>query len=158
MSSHEMSSHIVDHEIWTIFLIFLKVKHDGTTSKSVIVDVWIVLDFFWMVNLIYRSWLYPPPLSSWQFYSDTSLSCAPCQFYPVGLLDWLLPLAKYSKIPLYPKLLFQRENALASFWVRRVLVTQPKPSRVDETFFKFDRRHFFSHNKSFSTPYRELSV
>jgi hypothetical protein len=32
-----------------------------------------------------------------------------------------------SKIPWYPKLLFQRENALASFWVQRVLVTQPRP-------------------------------
>jgi hypothetical protein len=31
----------------------------------------------------------------------------------------------YSKIPWYPKLLFQRENALASF-----LVTQPRPSQV----------------------------
>jgi hypothetical protein len=29
-----------------------------------------------------------------------------------------------SKIPWYPKLLFQRENAV----VQRVLVTQPKPS------------------------------
>jgi hypothetical protein len=36
----------------------------------------------------------------------------------------------YSKIPWYPKLLFQRENALASFWVQRVFVTQPRPSRV----------------------------
>jgi hypothetical protein len=36
----------------------------------------------------------------------------------------------YSKIPWYPKLLFQRENAFASFWVQRVLVTQPRPSRV----------------------------
>jgi hypothetical protein len=35
-----------------------------------------------------------------------------------------------SKIPWYPKLLFQRENALASFWVQRVLVTQPRPSQV----------------------------
>jgi hypothetical protein len=34
-----------------------------------------------------------------------------------------------SKIPWYPKLLFQRENALASFWV-----TKPKPSRVNVTF------------------------
>jgi hypothetical protein len=32
----------------------------------------------------------------------------------------------YSKIPCYPKLLFQKENALASFSVqRRVLVSQP---------------------------------
>jgi hypothetical protein len=38
----------------------------------------------------------------------------------------------YSKIPWYRKLLYQRENALASFWVQRVLVTQPKPSRVDD--------------------------
>jgi hypothetical protein len=43
----------------------------------------------------------------------------------------------YCKIPWYPKLLFQKENALASF-------------RVDETFFKFDRRHFCSH-----THYRQ---
>jgi hypothetical protein len=35
-----------------------------------------------------------------------------------------------AKIPLYPKLLFQRENALASFWVQRVLVTQPRSSQV----------------------------
>jgi hypothetical protein len=34
----------------------------------------------------------------------------------------------YSKIPWYPK--FQRENALASFRVQRVLVTQPRPSPV----------------------------
>jgi hypothetical protein len=40
-------------------------------------------------------------------------------------------LKNYSKIPWYPKLLFhQRENALASFWVQRVLVTQPRPSQV----------------------------
>jgi hypothetical protein len=36
-------------------------------------------------------------------------------------MDW------YSKIPWYPKLLFQRENALASFWVQRVLVTHQDP-------------------------------
>jgi hypothetical protein len=36
----------------------------------------------------------------------------------------------HSKIPWHPKLLIQRENALASFWVQRVLVTQPRPSRV----------------------------
>jgi hypothetical protein len=35
----------------------------------------------------------------------------------------------YSKIPWYPKLSFQRENALASFWVQMVLVTQPRPSQ-----------------------------
>jgi hypothetical protein len=37
-----------------------------------------------------------------------------------------------SKIPWYPKLLFQRENAFASFWpVQRVLVThQARLSRV----------------------------
>jgi hypothetical protein len=50
-----------------------------------------------------------------------------CMYFP--FLD------AYSKIPWYRKLLFQRENALASFWVQRVLATQPKPSRVDETFF-----------------------
>jgi hypothetical protein len=33
---------------------------------------------------------------------------------------WLF-LGLYSKIPWYPKLLFQRENALASFWVQRVV-------------------------------------
>jgi hypothetical protein len=36
----------------------------------------------------------------------------------------------YSKIPWYPKLLFQRNNALASFRVQMVLVTQPRPSQV----------------------------
>jgi hypothetical protein len=35
-----------------------------------------------------------------------------------------------SKIPWYPKLLIQRENAFALFWVQRVLVTQPRPSQV----------------------------
>jgi hypothetical protein len=39
-------------------------------------------------------------------------------------------LAVHSKMPWYPKLLFQRENALASFCVQRVLVTQPRPSQV----------------------------
>jgi hypothetical protein len=38
--------------------------------------------------------------------------------------------ACHSKIPWYPKLLFRRENALASFWVQRILVTQPRPSQV----------------------------
>jgi hypothetical protein len=37
----------------------------------------------------------------------------------------MLGLNENSKIPWYPKLLFQRENVLASF-----LVTQPRPSRV----------------------------
>jgi hypothetical protein len=32
-----------------------------------------------------------------------------------------------SKIPWYHKLLFQRENALASFWVQSVLVTHQDP-------------------------------
>jgi hypothetical protein len=36
-------------------------------------------------------------------------------------------LVYYSKIPWYPKVLFQRENALASFWVQRVLVTHQDP-------------------------------
>jgi hypothetical protein len=36
-------------------------------------------------------------------------------------------LIKYSKILWNPKLLFQRENSLASFWVQRVLVTHQDP-------------------------------
>jgi hypothetical protein len=39
-------------------------------------------------------------------------------------------LVSHSKILRYPKLLFQRENAFYSFRVQRVLVTQPRPSRV----------------------------
>jgi hypothetical protein len=70
------------------------------------------------------------------------------------------PSISNSNIPWYPKLLFQRENAFASFSV----VTQPKPSSkrnfllVEWVDFKFDHRHFFSHTKSISMPYRELSA
>jgi hypothetical protein len=39
-----------------------------------------------------------------------------------------------SKIPWYHKLLFQRENALASFWVQRVLVAQPNPPGSTKLF------------------------
>jgi hypothetical protein len=46
-----------------------------------------------------------------------------------------------SKIPWYPKLLFQRENALASFGVQRVLVTQPRPSQL------FALRHAIIHSE-----------
>jgi hypothetical protein len=49
---------------------------------------------------------------------------------PTGSWDYQVYIA-HSKIPWYPKLLFQRENALASFWVQRVLVgNSPRPSRV----------------------------
>jgi hypothetical protein len=64
-----------------------------------------------------------------------SLHCthSPCYY------EWIILSNSYcwiphSKIPgwfqilKYLKLLFQRENALASFWVQRALVTQPKPS------------------------------
>jgi hypothetical protein len=36
----------------------------------------------------------------------------------------------HSKISWYPKLLFPRENALASFWVQRVLVTHPLSQKL----------------------------